>query len=51
LLVVRAAELANEVLVRLQYGSWRWSDTLGDATNTHFFCRLCCAWGYCGTGA
>lgn len=35
--VVVAAELFNEVMDRLIYGSWRWSDTLGDIANTLFW--------------
>jgi hypothetical protein len=37
LLVVCAAELANEVLDRLDYGSWRWSDTPPDLIKTLFW--------------
>lgn len=37
LLVVAVAELANEVLDRMHYGSWRWADTLGDVANTMFW--------------
>ena len=36
-LVVLVAELANEVLDRLSYGSWRWEDTLLDIVNTLFW--------------
>lgn len=42
LLVVCVAEAANEVLDRLQYGSWRWSDTLGDVANTLFWPIVLC---------
>lgn len=31
---VIAAELGNEVMDRLYYGSWRWPDTLMDVLNT-----------------
>jgi hypothetical protein len=34
LAVVWTAELANELLNRQTYGSWRWSDTSGDLLNT-----------------
>lgn len=37
LLVVVAAELGNEVLDRLHYGSWRPADTLADIVNTLFW--------------
>lgn len=37
LLVVVAAEAANEIMDRLQYGSWRPADTLGDIANTLFW--------------
>jgi hypothetical protein len=37
LLTVLAAEIANEVLDRLHYGSWRWPDTIGDFVNTLFW--------------
>lgn len=43
LLVVCLAELANEVMDRLHYGSWRWADTLGDVTNTIFWPAVLCA--------
>ena len=42
LLVVCAAEFANELLDRLHYGSWRWSDTLGDVANTLFWPTMLC---------
>lgn len=42
LLVVCAAELANEVLDRLHYGSWRWTDTLPDVANTLFWPTVLC---------
>lgn len=34
---VTVAEAANELLDRLQYGSWRWPDTLADVGNTLFW--------------
>jgi hypothetical protein len=37
LLIVVAAEAANEILDRLHYGSWRWADTSGDIVNTLFW--------------
>lgn len=37
LLCVVAAEAANEILDRLHYGSWRWTDTLADIGNTLFW--------------
>ncbi|HEX8447928.1 MAG TPA: hypothetical protein VF649_15110 [Sphingomonas sp.] len=37
LLAVLVAEIANEGLDRLHYGSWRWSDTIGDFVNTLFW--------------
>ena len=36
-LAVVAAELANEVMDRLSYGSWRWHDTSLDLVNTLFW--------------
>lgn len=42
LLVVCAAELANEVMDRLHYGSWRWADTLADVANTLFWPTVLC---------
>ena len=36
-LVVCAAALANEVMDRLNYGGWRWNDTLPDLANTLFW--------------
>ena len=36
-LVVCVAELANEVMDRLNYGSWRWGDSLPDIVNTLFW--------------
>ena len=40
--VVVAAEGANELLDRIHYGSWRWSDTLGDVANTLFWPIVIC---------
>ncbi len=37
LAVVALAELGNEVLDRLHYGSWRWADTTSDVINTLFW--------------
>ncbi|MEP9402499.1 hypothetical protein [Sphingomonas sp. VNH70] len=37
LLVVALAELGNEVLDRMHYGSWRWPDTSMDIVNTLFW--------------
>jgi len=37
LLVVLAAELGNEVMDRLHYGSWRPADTTADLINTLFW--------------
>lgn len=37
LAVVALAEFANELLDRMHYGSWRWTDTLGDVANTLFW--------------
>ncbi|MGS1017462.1 hypothetical protein [Allosphingosinicella humi] len=36
-LVVCAAELANEIMDRLTFGSWRLTDTLLDVVNTLFW--------------
>ena len=36
-LVVCVAALANEVMDRLNHGSWRWDDTLLDIANTLFW--------------
>lgn len=40
--VVALAELANEVLDRLHYGSWRWADTLPDIVNTMLWPSVIC---------
>lgn len=34
---VALAEFANELLDRIDFHSWRWSDTLGDVFNTLFW--------------
>ena len=36
-LVVVVAEAANEIMDRLNYGSWRWDDTSLDVINTLFW--------------
>jgi hypothetical protein len=43
LMTVLAIELGNEVMNRLYWGSWRWSDTLGDIGTTLFWPSLCLA--------
>jgi hypothetical protein len=43
LLVVVIAEVANEIMDRLFFGSWRWSDTLGDIGATLFWPAACVA--------
>ena len=40
--VVVAAEAFNEIMDRLYYGSWRWTDTLGDVANTLFWPLVIC---------
>jgi hypothetical protein len=40
--VVIAAEAGNEILDRLNYGSWRWDDTLSDIGNTLFWPTVIC---------
>jgi hypothetical protein len=40
--IVALAELANEVMDRLHYGSWRWDDTLADVVNTLFWPTIIC---------
>ena len=44
-----AAEAGNEIMDRIYFGSWRWSDTLGDVANTLFWpafiCLLPCGYG------
>ncbi|WP_262504231.1 hypothetical protein [Sphingobium sp. KCTC 72723] len=39
---VIAAELLNEIMDRLHYGSWRWPDTIGDVVNTLFWPVIIC---------
>lgn len=41
-LVVVVAELGNEVMDRLTYGSWRWSDTINDVVHTLFWPTVIC---------
>lgn len=41
--MVAIAELGNEVMNRLYWGSWRWTDTLGDIATTLFWPSLCLA--------
>lgn len=40
--IVLAAELGNEVMDRIIYGSWRWSDTLNDIAHTMFWPTVIC---------
>lgn len=40
--VVALAELANEIMDRLHFGSWRWPDTIGDAINTLLWPSIIC---------
>ncbi len=37
LAVVALAELANEILDRINHGSWLWPDTISDVINTLFW--------------
>jgi hypothetical protein len=37
LCVVVVAEAGNEIMDRIYFGSWRWSDTLDDVANTLFW--------------
>lgn len=39
---VALAEAANEILDRLEFGSWRWPDTLSDIANTMFWPTVIC---------
>lgn len=39
---VVAAEAGNEIMDRLHFGSWRWSDTLSDIGNTLFWPTVIC---------
>lgn len=43
LVLVAEVALFNEVMNRLYYGSWRWSDTLGDLALTLFWPAACLA--------
>jgi hypothetical protein len=40
--VVAAGEAFNEIMDRLNYGSWRWDDTLVDVANTMFWPTVIC---------
>lgn len=40
--VVAAGEAFNEIMDRLNYGSWRWHDTLVDVANTMFWPTVIC---------
>jgi hypothetical protein len=40
--VVLVAELANEVMDRVTYGSWRWPDTINDVVHTMFWPTAIC---------
>ena len=42
LTVVAAGEAFNEIMDRLNYGSWRWEDTLLDIANTMFWPTVIC---------
>ena len=42
LLIVVVVASANEVLNRLNFGSWRWDDTLLDIANTMFWPTVIC---------
>ena len=42
LTVVAAGEAFNEIMDRLNYGSWRWDDTLLDIANTMFWPTVIC---------
>jgi hypothetical protein len=39
---VALAEGANEIMDRLEFGSWRWTDTLSDIGNTLFWPTVIC---------
>ena len=39
---VALAELGNEVMDRLNFGSWRWPDTTSDVINTLFWPLVIC---------
>ena len=40
--VVAAGEAFNEIMDRLNYGSWRWDDTLVEVANTRFWPTVIC---------
>ncbi len=40
--LVALAEAFNEVMDRLNFGSWRWDDTLSDIANTLFWPTVIC---------
>lgn len=40
--VVALAEGMNELMDRLNYGSWRWADTSSDIVNTMFWPTVIC---------
>ena len=40
--VVAIAEVFNEAMDRLHYGSWRWPDTASDVVNTLFWPTVIC---------
>ena len=40
--IVLAAELLNELLDRITYGSWRWADTFSDIGHTMFWPTVIC---------
>lgn len=40
--IVVAAQLANEVMDRVYWGSWRWPDTIGDTFATLFWPGMLC---------
>ena len=42
LCVVVVAEAGNEIMDRIYFGSWRWSDTLSDVANTLFWPAVIC---------
>lgn len=40
--VVVVAEMSNELMDRIYFGSWRWSDTSSDVINTLFWPAVIC---------
>ena len=42
LAVVAAGEAFNEIMDRMNFGSWRWDDTLLDIANTMFWPTVIC---------